>query len=269
MDQKMQQAIVATRAGHKNEAQLLLTQRLKEDPGDVHAWYLLGLLVESPRKQRAYLGKVLALDPDHEKARQSLTRLEMATVAYDLETETTEEARQAVTEEAELAPAPTLLSAESDFMSQEKGDTLPDWLADDAGHLNLEQIELAETAKSTTIDALEDADIPGWLQDRVDDSWIETEETIQVEAAEESVEQEVVEETEQQALIPAQPELPPATAGKRKAKPVKAQKAPGTKPQPRGGGREQDVWLTRLLMGLIAVAVVVFIVLVYVVVTMF
>jgi hypothetical protein len=78
MNPKMQQAIVAARTGQNKEAQILLTQVLKEDPEEVQAWFLLSHLVESEQKQLTYLKRVLALDPHHEKAAQQLAQLESA-----------------------------------------------------------------------------------------------------------------------------------------------------------------------------------------------
>ena len=261
MNQKLQQAIAATRAGQKREAQVLLTQVLQEEPEEVHAWYLLGLLVESPHKQRAYLGKVLALDPDHEKARQHLARLETAAPAIDVETGTLAEEAQTEAGAAEVVLAPRQISAKADFIAQERGDTLPDWLADDADDLNLDQVELAETAPSTSLDVLDDSDVPDWLQETSDERWIEADEPGQAEEAE---------ELERPDLIPAQSELPPATAEKAEVKPAKAQATPATRPESgRDRQRRQEAWLTRLLIGLIAVAVVVLILLVYVATTAF
>lgn len=260
MNQKLQQAIAATRAGQKREAQLLLTQVLQEEPQEVHAWYLLGLLVESPHKQRAYLGKVLALDPDHEKARQHLARLETAAPPIDLEVETLEKEIQTDAGEVEPAPAPLQRSADSDFMVQERGDTLPDWLADDADHLSLDQVELAETSPGATLDVLDNGDVPDWLQEAGDESWIEADETGQVLEAE---------EPEQPDLVPVQSELPPA-AGEPEVKPAKAPATPATRPDSgRDQQRRQEARLTRLLIGLIAVAVIVFILLLYVAMTAF
>lgn len=259
MNQKLQQAIAATRAGQKREAQVLLTQVLQEEPEEVQAWYLLGLLVESPHKQRAYLGKVLALDPNHEKARRHLARLDTAAPPIDLATETLEEEIQTEAGEAEVDLAPVQLSAEADFMIQERGNTLPDWLADDADNLNLDQIEPAETAAGATLDVLDDSGVPDWLQDATGESWTEAGESGQAE--------ETKVEPERTDLIAAQLEVAPAEE-RPDVKPAEAQKTPATRSESaREKQRRQEAWLTRLLIGLIAVAVIVFIVLVYVAMT--
>ena len=76
MDNKLKEAIAAVRTGNKRAAQQQLTTMLDEDPTQVQGWYLLSLLVDSPQKQAAYLGKTLALNPNHEKAREQLAELE-------------------------------------------------------------------------------------------------------------------------------------------------------------------------------------------------
>lgn len=75
MDSKLQQAIIATRAGHTDTAQILLTDMLQTDPVETEAWFLLAHLVESPERQARYLEYTLLLEPDHELARQHLDRL--------------------------------------------------------------------------------------------------------------------------------------------------------------------------------------------------
>jgi hypothetical protein len=75
MSDKVQEEITATRAGEKRSAQLLLTEELQENPNNEHAWFLLGNLVDSPEKRMAYLGKTLAINPQHQKARQQFSQI--------------------------------------------------------------------------------------------------------------------------------------------------------------------------------------------------
>ncbi len=75
MHPKLQQAIVATRAGKKSEAQLLLIETLQSNPEDANAWFLLGHLVEPEKRQIAYLEKALDIEPGHVKAKQRLMQL--------------------------------------------------------------------------------------------------------------------------------------------------------------------------------------------------
>jgi cytochrome c-type biogenesis protein CcmH/NrfG len=76
MELKLQQAIVATRAGRTDVAQHLLTQLIRENPNDANAWFLLGHLVDTPERQSRYLQKTVELDPGHAIAKQRLIQLE-------------------------------------------------------------------------------------------------------------------------------------------------------------------------------------------------
>ena len=76
MNDKMSQAIAAARSGQSQKAQALLAQILKADQSNVNAWFLLSHLVDDPAKKTAFLKRILALDPSHQKAQQALTVLE-------------------------------------------------------------------------------------------------------------------------------------------------------------------------------------------------
>lgn len=75
MDPKLQQAIIATRAGYNETAQILLADLLQENPEETEAWFLLAHLVQAPERQAQYLEYSLLLEPDHVLARQHLERL--------------------------------------------------------------------------------------------------------------------------------------------------------------------------------------------------
>lgn len=149
MDERLQEAIGAARAGETRTAQHLLTEVLKEDPNQVHAWFLLSYLVESRQKQQAYLSRVLALDPQHELARQRLALLR------------SDEAGGAIAPTAPTMPQPVVTAAaELDVLAQAEGDTLPDWLAEDAA-----LVQVAETAVAPTPVAESAPEpLPDWLQ---------------------------------------------------------------------------------------------------------
>lgn len=76
MELKLQQAIVATKAGRTNVAQSLLTQLIREKPQDANAWFLLGHIVQEPERQVRYLQKTLELEPDHVVAKRRLEQLQ-------------------------------------------------------------------------------------------------------------------------------------------------------------------------------------------------
>ncbi len=144
MDAKLQQAVDSLRAGDKVKAQKTLVTLLQENPDAVQGWYLLSLLVNDKEQQAAYAAKALALDPNHEKARERLAQLQ------------TEPALAAAAE----AP---------DFLSQERGDTLPDWMAGDE---ELVAATAVTTAELPADDAAEE--LPDWIQEPVSDSWIKS-----------------------------------------------------------------------------------------------
>ena len=78
MDLKLQQAIVATRAGRTDVAQHLLAQLINDKPDDANAWLLLGHIANSKERQIRYLQKAESLDPNNAVVR---SRLETLTAA--------------------------------------------------------------------------------------------------------------------------------------------------------------------------------------------
>ncbi len=78
MTDKLLEAIQATRDGQLEQAQNLLAEELQDNPNNEDAWFLLSNLVDSPEHKSAYLSKVIALDPNHEKAKQQLVQIKSA-----------------------------------------------------------------------------------------------------------------------------------------------------------------------------------------------
>jgi hypothetical protein len=172
MNEKVQQAIVATRAGQKRAAQRLLTEVLKEDPENAQAWFLLSHLVDAKEKQVAYLGKTLALDPQHQKAKQRLARLK-AESSVHLSAREVEEA-PVVEKEVEQRPEMRPISVgPSDFINQERGDTLPDWLSDDATFLGMDQAAAEGQPEDSLPTTGAQLDVPDWLQEVTAEGWEE------------------------------------------------------------------------------------------------
>jgi len=226
MNSLLQDAINATKAGNKKEAQLLLAQNLKENPDDVQSWYLLSMLVDSKEKQALYLSKTLALDPRHEKANERLAIMHHA---------------------SEAAVNVTISEDDGDFLNQAEGDTLPEWLAVDADSLHLEktrQVPEAEAEGEEAVPGLEaTGEVPQWLQENVSESWVIQEPPAQIsegEPAEQMAPTAVAAEGE--------PEKP-APKKKRKPKKVRTKK-------------EEKSRLNWILIGLILGLIIVFIALV-------
>lgn len=247
MNEKLQQAIVATRTGQKREAQRLLTEVLKEDPENAQAWFLLSHLVDSKEKQVAYLGKALALDPQHQKAKQRLARLRAVHLTATREVEEAPVVEKEVEQRPEMRP---VSAGPLDLISQERGDTLPDWLSDDATFLDMDQAAAqAEPEDSLPATAVQ-LDVPDWLQEVTAEGW-------------------------EESKSPDKTEAEPAIE-KVKEKMATGSKAPAVKPSPAkslpatGTARhDREAFMTRMLIGLIVVAIFVFLGLLYVIFTTF
>ena len=145
MENKLQAAIAAARSGDKRAAQQQLVLLLKDNPQQDQGWYLLSLLVDSPQKQSTYLSKTLALNPNHEKARQQLAALQQS---------------------GRLAPTATVdVEALQEDTSEVESPDLPDWLLEKD-----EAFDEAETAvppedQPEVETAVEDEVLPDWLKE--------------------------------------------------------------------------------------------------------
>ena len=100
MSNILHDAIAAARAGDMERAQQLAAENVRQQPDDANAWYLLSELVDSDARRAAYLGKALALDPHHARARIEFDALPAAITA-DLRPEAAE-----LPKAAELSPLP-------------------------------------------------------------------------------------------------------------------------------------------------------------------
>ncbi|MEM7331814.1 MAG: tetratricopeptide repeat protein [Chloroflexota bacterium] len=147
----LQEAINATRSGNNIEAQKILADILKTDTDNTQAWYLLALLVDSPEKKEAYLNRVLALDPDHEKAKEALANAVMpATSSMTLEPESV------IEQDTAVSPTATFEDP-SDFSSDTIDSSLPSWL--EADNPNVSEDMLVEEEPSEIFNS----ELPDWL----------------------------------------------------------------------------------------------------------
>jgi len=236
MSDKLQQAIQATRAGDKKNAQFLLTQAIQEDPDNSQTWYLLSLLVDDKEKKQAYLTNVIELDPSHTKAHEQLVAITEPPVPEPASIE-----EHSVLEETAPEVAPIALSSDSsDLESQDVSETLPDWMADD-----LPPVDETATSLEVETELVAEEPIPDWLDDSLDDDWDkEEDETAVVEAP----------STEPEAIEDKQPEE------KKEAIP-KEEKAVKEKKE------MSEQQLNYLLIGLVVVAVIIFFIMAYMVFT--
>lgn len=81
MTNTLHEAIAAVRAGDMKSAQLIAVNIVRDNPDDPNGWYLLSQLVDSDARRAAYLGKTLALDPNHARARIEFDALPPALAA--------------------------------------------------------------------------------------------------------------------------------------------------------------------------------------------
>lgn len=129
MDLRLQQALLATRSGEPEAAQILLSDLIREKPGETNAWFLLSYLVDRPERQARYLQQVLALDPEHALAQEHLLRLLQpgvpAPVIQVKQKQERPSNKAAVVAEPPPTPAPASLPTP---VAQNEG--LPDWLRD-------------------------------------------------------------------------------------------------------------------------------------------
>ncbi len=233
MSDKLQQAIQATRAGDKKNAQFLLTQAIQEEPDNPQSWYLLSLLVDDNEKKKTYLTKVLELDPDHAKAHQQILILTETAVS-----EEEPEAEPAV-EILEEAATVVLSSGSPDLEAQDEGSTLPDWMAEDLPPAK----EGAQEVAAETAVVAEAEPVPDWLEESVDEDW-DQEEASPAEKSEQ------VEAQEPETVVDKSDE----------------EKKEIVKKEPAKQGMNTQTY-NFLLIGLVVVAVIVFFILAYMIYT--
>jgi hypothetical protein len=227
MSQKLQEAIIAARAGNTQDAQRQLAEILQENPNEVHAWFLLSHLVDSETKQKAYLQKVVTLDPTHAKARQRLAQLQAAPV------KTTDAIATALSE-----PEPLPVSIDPfDYEAQAEANTIPEWMAGDAAAA----VPAMAVAPATEETADESLDIPDWLQVSLDEP----------------------EEAEAEAEEPTEAPVDAAAMAIEAARQAaKAPAAPAPEPDP-GAAAAELARLNRILMALAVSAVLILLLMIY------
>ena len=79
----LEQAAAEIKLGHKNEAQRLLAQAVQQDPNNSSAWFGLAIVLSDESKKKDCLKRVLALKPDHERARAMLAKLDAPAVVQE------------------------------------------------------------------------------------------------------------------------------------------------------------------------------------------
>ncbi|MDW8325325.1 MAG: YIP1 family protein [Anaerolineales bacterium] len=75
VESELQRAEELLRAGYKAQAQMRLARLLKQEFRNEQAWWLMAQAQDDPKRRRDCLERVLALNPQHEAARQMLADL--------------------------------------------------------------------------------------------------------------------------------------------------------------------------------------------------
>jgi hypothetical protein len=119
----------------------LLTQLIREEPEDAHAWFLLSYLVDSPDHQILYLQRTLELDSENEIALHYLAQLQNTLIPAPVISQAEKDGAASTgvdEQEAELVTAtPALEDAPgSDETQLDNNNQLPEWLQ------NLDQKQL-------------------------------------------------------------------------------------------------------------------------------
>jgi len=71
----LQEAFNLYQSGEKKQACEMLKTLVKQEPGNANAWYGLAVCLDDKSQKCDCLEKVLAIDPEHQKARQLINRL--------------------------------------------------------------------------------------------------------------------------------------------------------------------------------------------------
>ena len=74
-DKALYAVVTAFKSGDRQQARHLIHPLLKQPTSD--RWYMAALLSKSPQQARSCLQRALALDPDHDKARERLQQLDL------------------------------------------------------------------------------------------------------------------------------------------------------------------------------------------------
>jgi hypothetical protein len=164
MNDLLEQAMTASRAGDKAKAHLLLARLIKNDSRNAEAWHQLSILVDDPQQQIIFTRRALAIDAHHAAARKRLAALVGAKPAAPPPKPEPEPTAVAAPPAISSDLTPSRPSEE--FLTQAEGETVPDWLAEEEGLIVL------ETADEFPAEPEQPADLPDWLQEEPEPEWV-------------------------------------------------------------------------------------------------
>jgi hypothetical protein len=154
INERLQQAIAAARAGNTDEARELVDGLVEENPDNPHALFLRGMLASSQEEQVEYLNRVLEIDPDHKAANRRLAQIapaeaDDATVLIIDDPEEIEEP-EAV---EDIGTVETVVGAGALFAAE---DDLAEEPAEEQGEWGVAETVVTAAAVGAGIEALED-----------------------------------------------------------------------------------------------------------------
>lgn len=196
MNEVLRDALEAAKSGNPDKARVMLAEHLRREPDNVPAWVLLSKLAKSPVQKAAFLRKVLDIDPDHAYARQALEELGQApapVVNADAgppaekmpEEEPSEQpaAQEPVPEpilpeeHAEVEETVEPLEDEwpvsegaGDYDEQATAETVPPWMSADETMIESEPVESAAEPAVSEPAQVEEEEYPEWLRDEEEDA---------------------------------------------------------------------------------------------------
>lgn len=191
MNEVLRDALEAAKSGNQDKARVMLAEHLRRDPDNVPAWVLLSKLAKSPVQKAAFLRKILDIDPDHAYARQALEELGQAPApvvnagAQPPAEEAPEEEPSEQPAAQEPAPEPVLpeeyaedeeivepledewpvSESVADYDAQATGETLPPWMPADETIIDREPAERAGEPAVSEPAQVEEEEYPEWLRD--------------------------------------------------------------------------------------------------------
>lgn len=83
MNDLLQQGIAAFQAGDRAQAKEILEQVVAAEPNNDNAWYYLAAAQTNMAQRKEYLRRVLAINPEHPRARDVLSRMEAEEIAAE------------------------------------------------------------------------------------------------------------------------------------------------------------------------------------------
>jgi Tol biopolymer transport system component len=103
---QLKAGIAAAKAGNKALARQLLEQVLEKDENNETAWMWMAMVVDTPRDKRVCLEQVLEINPNNQRAREALERLQPGSATAKAAPSAPRQTARAAADELRSAPPP-------------------------------------------------------------------------------------------------------------------------------------------------------------------